>query len=135
MTQLATLSAARPERLQLVTYEAFKIAPTGAGYSNTPEARRWMAGTGTRLASDSLDAALAEALVVLPLMHKDMLAIREDTTEGAPLFLYQVKRKSQPRWVHKDHVTRAVHDLYAAPVCMLPAEVLGAATSEQRRLP
>ena len=124
MNAVAHIAAVRPDRLQLVSFEAFKISPTGAGFTNTPEPRRWLAGQGTRLAADGLADAVNEALVTLPLLYKDMLAIRESTAEGAPLFLYAIKKRSQPRYVYRNHQTIRVNDLYADLVCMLPDQVL-----------
>lgn len=124
MNLVTPIAAARPTRLQLVSYSALKTSPTGAGFNNTPEERRWLAGDALPLAADSLADALAEALTHLPLHHKDVLAIREDRPEGAVVFLYVIKRKSTPRWVHRDHVPTKVYDFYADLVCMLPAGVL-----------
>jgi hypothetical protein len=40
------------------------------------------------------------------------------------LHIYSIKQKSKARYVHRDHVTRAVRDLYPAHVCTIDGSVL-----------
>lgn len=56
--------------------------------------------------------------------HKDHLLIREAGEGKDTLHLYAIKRKSQPRYVYKNHGYDRVHDLYAAPVCTIDAAML-----------
>lgn len=68
--------------------------------------------------------ALTEALTRHSLYHKDTLILRERNEKGTVLRLFAIKKKSQPRYVHQDHVTRAVRDLYADPICVIDGDVL-----------
>ncbi|MFN3474050.1 MAG: hypothetical protein ACK4ZW_08400 [Blastomonas sp.] len=56
--------------------------------------------------------------VAVTCSHKDAFIVLEADaiTGGQHLHTFQVKRKSKPRYVTVDHVTRAVHDLYAEHV-------------------
>jgi hypothetical protein len=56
--------------------------------------------------------------------HKEHLLIREVGNGRDRLHIYAIRQKSTPRYVHKDHVTRAVRDLYAAPVCSFDGAML-----------
>jgi hypothetical protein len=67
--------------------------------------------------------------------HKDHLLVREVDNSGdhiperlgggtkVRLHLYAIKRKSAPRYVYRGHVQERVHDLYAAPVCVVDASM------------
>jgi hypothetical protein len=54
----------------------------------------------------------------------DPLVLQEIGERGVKLHLFAIRRRSQPRYVHKDHVSRRVHDLYPEPVCTLDADLL-----------
>jgi hypothetical protein len=77
-----------------------------------------------RLDAVDLREALNETLTRFSLYHKDTLIVRETGEKGTRLRIFAIRKKSTPRYVHKDHVTRAVHDLYADPVCVIDGDVL-----------
>jgi hypothetical protein len=96
------------ERYIATEYAAFQISDdTGRTY----EIEGLIAG--------SLDEAMTQAVTLRAFQHKDHLAIRETGERGVKVHLFAVKRKSTARYVHRDHVTRAVRDLYLAPVCTI----------------
>lgn len=98
------------------TFAAFQIAPdVGKTYAHG------------ELEATGLNDAVNEALTRNLFDHKDHLLIREVGPKGVKLHLYAIKRKSAPRYVHRDHVTRRVNDLYAALVCSIDGGVLRAA--------
>lgn len=102
--------------LVTVAFDAFKVS----------DDRTYMLG---HIMAKTIGEALNGALAGYALFHKDTLLIRETSEKGVKVHVYGIKKKATPRWVHKDHVSRRVHDLYAAPVCiidgsaMLPAEI------------
>lgn len=73
----------------------------------------------------SLSDALAGVPIVRLLDHKDSLVIREEGPRGVRIHVYRVRQKSRARYVHKDHITRAVRDLYLDPVCSFDGGVIG----------
>jgi hypothetical protein len=73
----------------------------------------------------SLEEALAEAPAERLLAHKDSLVVREEGERGVRIHVYRVKQKARPRYVHQNHVTRAVRDLYLDPVCTFDGGVFG----------
>jgi hypothetical protein len=96
----------RLSRYSHMAYEAFRIGENGRSSS---------------LKIDGEPQSLNEALSsVLPAcMHKDKLVIRATSGGQAKLHLYEIKRKSQPIFVHENHATRRVHPLYAEQWCSL----------------
>jgi hypothetical protein len=68
----------------------------------------------------SVEEALNEAIVSSALAHKDHLLIKV----GRIAHLYAIRKRAAPRYVHKDHVTRREHDLYADHVCSFEAGAL-----------
>jgi hypothetical protein len=97
------------------TYAAFQISDdTGRTYAIDG------------LDAGSLDEAMTQAVTLRAFQHKDHLAIRETGARGVKVHLFAVKRKSTARYVHREHVTRAVRDLYLAPVCTIDgAAIMG----------
>jgi hypothetical protein len=77
-----------------------------------------------RLNAGTLEEALNEALSSKLISHKETLVLQEIGERGVKLHLFAIRRRSQPRYVHKDHVSRRVHDLYPEPVCTLDADLL-----------
>lgn len=73
----------------------------------------------------TVEAARDAALLGQAFAHKDHLLIQERGDRGIKLHLFAIKKKSAARWVTKDHVTRAVYDLYADPVCSIDGGVIG----------
>lgn len=95
-----------------VTYAAFQISDSGRTYALG------------ELAAGSLAEALNEVVSQFALSHKQHLLVREGGERGVKLHLFAIRKKSNPRYVYKDHVSRAVYDLYAAPVCTMDGSVL-----------
>jgi hypothetical protein len=108
------------------SYHAFRVCQGHTGHHDTPlGGRTYDYG---RLDAETLDGALTAALSLPQVVaHKETLVIQEISEKGVRLHVYSVKRKSTPRYVHENHVTRAVHDLYAAPVCSIDGNLLRAA--------
>jgi hypothetical protein len=101
---------ARAVRLQPRTFYPFRVVENGRTLPLVVDCA-------------SLDEAVEGAKVHC--FHKEHLLIRE-VGEGCDKFhIYAIKQKSTPRYVHRDHVTRAVRDLYAAKVCTFDAGMLG----------
>jgi hypothetical protein len=106
----------------------------GAGLSDTTETPQgFRTHNPVELAGSTVDEALTDALMKLPLMHKDRLLIREIGHHTSRLYagerkdllhVYSIMRKSSPRYVYRDHVPERVHDLYAALVCIVDAGAL-----------
>lgn len=78
----------------------------------------------TGLTAGSLDDALTQAISLRAFSHKQHLIIREESDHGVKLYVYAIKRRAVPRYVHRDHVTKRVHDLYADPVCVIDGSAL-----------
>jgi hypothetical protein len=97
---------------QAVIYSAFRVSESGRTYALDA------------LQAGSLEEALSEALTQQAFHHKEHILVRVSGDDGVKLHLFAVKKKSTPRYVHKDHVSRRVHDLYAAPVCSIDGSVL-----------
>lgn len=112
------LTSKEPEAVPFstTTFEAFKVDDSYA----TGKSHTYRLG---RLSEHSLRQALNEALARYALYHKDHLILRETGDDGVKLRIFAIRKKSSARYVHKDHVTRAVHDLYADPVCVIDGEV------------
>lgn len=95
------LEAARnPRPAQLAaSFDAFRVLSSG-------KAQR------LEISAASIEDAADQAAAWCA--HKDTFAIRETPALGgnAVVHFYTMKRKSRARYVHQDHVTRAVHDLY-----------------------
>jgi hypothetical protein len=72
----------------------------------------------------SLEDALAGVVIVRALDHKDSLIVREESERGIRIHVYRVKQKSRARYVHRDHITRSVRDLYLDPVCSFDGGVI-----------
>jgi hypothetical protein len=108
------------------SYHAFRVCQGHSGHHDTPlGGRTYDYG---RVEADTLDGALTAALSLPQVIdHKEHLVIQEISERGVKLHVYAIKRKAAPRYVHKDHVTRRVHDLYAAPVCSIDGNLLRAA--------
>lgn len=72
--------------------------------------------------------SLADAVAGVPicggLNHKDSLVIREESERGIRIHVYRVKQKSKARYVHRDHITRAVRDLYLEHQCSFDGGVI-----------
>ena len=127
MSVIAIKPATRPFPLASVTYRAWRIGDTDA-FGN-PFSQAIPVGE-----PETLKDALAQALVYGGLCHKDRLAIREtgvrlrqwaSGAEEVPfdrVHLFQIKRKSQPRYEGAFR-ERRVHDLYAEAVAVLPGAV------------
>lgn len=109
--------AARAVHYSTTSYAAFRISETGRTYAVDID--------GYLL--PTVEAARDAALIGQAFAHKDHLLIRAADDRGVKLHLFAIKRKATPRYVHEDHVTRRVHDLYAAPVCVIDGGVVGAA--------
>lgn len=73
----------------------------------------------------SVEDALAGLPIVRSLHHKDHVLLREESERGVRIHVYVVRQKSQRRYVHRDHITRAVRDLYLEEVTSFDAGVLG----------
>jgi hypothetical protein len=106
--------AARAVPYSTTRYDAFRISESGRTYAVQID--------GFLL--PTVEAARDAALLGQAFAHKDHLLIRESGDQGVKLHLFAIKRKATPRYVHQGHVTRAVHDLYAAPVCTMDGGVL-----------
>lgn len=100
-----------------VSFDAFKVPEAGGASPRT-----YALGS---IDAPALDDALNGALAKFALFHKDTLLIRETSERGVRVHVYSIKRKSAARYVHRNHVTRAVHDLYASPVCTMDLDVIG----------
>lgn len=111
MNHLAAIAEARATPFQVTRYDAFKIT----------EGRTYRLG---ELDAGSLGEAMNAAVGQFAMFHKDHLLIRETGEGGTRLHLFAIKRKTNARYVHKNHVTRAVHDLYAAPVCTIDGDII-----------
>jgi hypothetical protein len=72
----------------------------------------------------SLADAVAGVPIVRALNHKDSLVLREESERGIRIHVYRVKQRSQARYVHRNHVTRAVRDLYLDHVCSFDGGVI-----------
>lgn len=105
--------APRAVPFSAVTFAAFKVSETGRTYPLGD------------IDVGSLKNALNVALGSFALHHKEHLLLRETSDEGVKVHLFAIRKKSAARYVHRDHVTRAVHDLYAAPVCSFDVGVVG----------
>jgi hypothetical protein len=129
MNATAQLPAgARPQAYAQVSYRAFKVGEPD--FSGQPGAYPSDIGEPETL-SDALAAAITRGCF----QHKATLAIREtgirlrqwaNTAEEVPfdrLHIYQIKRRSQPRY-EGPFGERRVHDLYAELVVTVPGEVL-----------
>lgn len=97
--------------LHLTTFRAFQVSD-GRTYAIN---ETWHA----------LADALAGVVIVRALNHKDSLVIREEGPRGIRIHIYRVKQRSRARYVHKDHLTRAVRDLYLEAVCSFDGAVVG----------
>lgn len=107
------------------TFHAFRVCQGYSGAKETPlGGRTYDYG---RLDATTLEDALTEALSGKVIDHKEHLVIQEISERGIRLHVFAVKKKSTPRYVHRDHVTRAVRDLYADPICTLDGALLRAA--------
>jgi hypothetical protein len=95
-----------------VSFEAFQVAENGRTYP--------VEGI---IASTVADA-VTQAVTLRAFSHKQHLLVRESGEQGSKLHIFAIKKKSAPRYVHKDHVSRAVRDLYAAPVCVIDGDLL-----------
>lgn len=108
------LAEPRVVRFRTSEFHGFRVCDNGRTYELG------------RLDADSLEDALTAALTGRQVLnHKEHVCIRETGQDGVKLHLFAVKRRSAPRYVHKNHVTRAVHDLYAAPVCSFDGGIVG----------
>jgi hypothetical protein len=58
--------------------------------------------------------------------HKDHLLVREVRDGSDRLHLYAIKKKSAPTYVYRDYGYHRQDRLYAAPVCVIDAALLGA---------
>lgn len=103
-----------------VTFDAFKVSESG----DDTGGRTYRLGA---LTEATLRGALNEALAQFALYHKDHLVLRETSEHGVKLRLFTIRKKSAARYIHKDHVTRAVRDLYADPVCVIDLQALAGA--------
>lgn len=120
---MTALAGIRPAPYALRTFAAFRVS-TGwitkpGGCDTSPIAE---------VEADSIDDALNLVLGKHCLSHKDRLVIREDSEEtGAALLHVFAIRQKAPRWVHPrgELQPRRVVDLYADPVCVIDAAVLG----------
>lgn len=110
--QPAVIDEPRAVRYSAVSFEAFQIAENGRTYP--------VDGITASTVAD----AVSQAVTLRGFSHKQHLLIRESGERGSKLHIFAIKKKSAPRYVHKDHVTRREHDLYAAPVCVIDEAVL-----------
>lgn len=116
--------AARAVPYSNTTYHAFRVCQGYSGTKETPlGGKTYDYG---KLDARSLDDALTEALAQM-FDHREHIVIQEISPSGVKLHIYAVRKKSTARLVHKDHVTRRVHDLYADPICTLDGSLLRAA--------
>jgi hypothetical protein len=120
MNQVSAISEARAARFSAIDFAAFKVSETGRTYELGP--------VDASNVPDAVNAALGQFV----LHHKEHLLIRETSERGSTLHIYSIRRKSAPRWVHKDHVPRAVHDLYADAVCSIDGNVFQQSTRDGR---
>ena len=119
VTQLATPRALRYAH---TSFRAFKVSQGSHRGKETPlGGRTYDLGV---IAADTLDEALNEALARGGVAHKEHLVIQESGERGIRLHLFAIRKKSAPRWVMKDHVQRAVYDLYASPMCTVDGGIL-----------
>jgi hypothetical protein len=112
----------RAERFTPKLFLAFRLVESRNGFT---KATGWKSyplplGDPPETLTEAMTAATAACL-----LHKDRLAIREtdELTGATVLHLYAVKQKSTPRYVHRDHRTVPVRDLYLEPICSVPGEV------------
>jgi hypothetical protein len=96
---------------QQVDFEAFQIAD---GRTYPVEG----------IIASTVADAVGQAVTLRAFSHKQHLLIRESGERSSKLHIFAIKKRSAPRYVHKDHVTRREHDLYAAPVCVIDEAVL-----------
>jgi hypothetical protein len=74
----------------------------------------------------SLADAVAGVPIVRLLNHKDSVIFREEGARGVRMHVYRVKQKSRARYVVRDHIQRAVRDLYLEEVCAFDGGVIAA---------
>lgn len=104
------------------TFHAFHITQGMAGMKEVPlGGRTYDCG---RLNAGTLEEALSEALSSKLISHKETLVLQEIGDRGIKLHVFTVKRKATPRYEYRNYVQHRVHDLYAAPVCTLDADLL-----------
>lgn len=103
------------------TFDAFRVG--NVGDARRPKWRTYEVSLAGFLLPD-VEAAKSAALLASSFDHKDQLIIRETGDRGVQLHVFSIRRKSQPRYVHQDHVTRRVHHLYADPLCVVDGGVL-----------
>jgi hypothetical protein len=104
-------------RFSPTKFEAFRICEAPKPQPNVPP-RRTTFPLG-EIPAASLDEALNATLAKCLLLHKDHLAIRETDERGSRTHLFAIKRRAAPDYVSQGHVWKAVHRLYAAPVCVI----------------
>ncbi len=95
-----------------VSFEAFQVGENGRTYP--------VEGITASTVAD----AVTQAVTLRAFSHKQHLLVRESGERGSKLHIFAIKRKAAARYVHQDHVTRAMHDLYAAPVCTIDESAL-----------
>lgn len=99
-----------------------RLRPMPADRATTFQAWRvtQSAAYPARLAApDTLDDAVAQALVGNCIQHKETLLVRVTPPTGpSHLHAFVVKQKSQPVWVRDDStgVSKPIRPLYAAPI-------------------
>lgn len=101
------------------TFRAFQVSESGITYAIN---ETWY----------SLANTLAGVPIVRLLSHKDSLIVREESDRGVRIHVYRVKQKSRARYVHRDHITRAVRDLYLDPVCSFDGGVIAPSSKDMR---
>jgi hypothetical protein len=106
----AEFGAVRP--LHHTTVRAHRISESGVAY-------------GVNETWHSLADALAGLPIVTALNHKEHVILREEGPRGIRIHVYRVKQRSRARYVHREHVTRAVRDLYLDPVCNFDGGIVG----------
>lgn len=109
---LSHFRAATESLSRAVTFTAFRV-PHGSTQSYPLEIPACMSLAG------ALNAALPAT------MHRDTLLIRQEDSGrgGNTLHAWQIKRKSQPRYVRgADGLSHPVHELYAAEMFSVAVE-------------
>jgi hypothetical protein len=99
---VTALAFQRPQPMNAVRFEAHMVGHcTGRTYP---------------LGSfDDFDACMAD--VLHRCSHKDTLFIRRIEDGAETLSVYQIKQRSKPVYVYRDHVQRRVQPLYADHLC------------------
>lgn len=108
------IAGIRPQAYQRVSFEAWRVAE---GRSSPIEMRH-----GVETIAEAVRAAQPACL------HKETLLIKATDAEtgASKVHVFMIRQKA-PKWVHPagELMPRRVQDLFADPVCVIDAAVLG----------